>query len=144
MRSLRLARIAAQAELLRLRLLARRQGGRAVLGVVAAVFLLAFLSFLHVAAYQALALKFQSWAAALIVAGIDLLITGLFAVMAMQDVPSRAEREAQEVRRSAELQLAQTVAVTSLAGPVSRLLGARGALGVAVAALTARYLGFRL
>ena len=55
MRSVKLARVAAQAEVLRLRRFARRQSVRAVMGVVAVVFLLGVLIALHVAGGMALA-----------------------------------------------------------------------------------------
>jgi NO-binding membrane sensor protein with MHYT domain len=145
MRSVRLARIAAEAELLRLRLMGRRQAMRAVLGVVAAIFLLACLAALHLAGYQALLVRgLEPWLAALIVAGVDLVITLAFAALAMRDTPSRAEREALEVRKRAQLQLAEAVAVTALTGPILRMLGTRRLPGLALAALTARYFGARL
>lgn len=144
MRSLQLARIAAQAEGLRWRGLLRRQAIRVALGVVAAVFALACLAALHVAA--AIALLHQQVPllyAVLIVAAVDLVIALVLALLAARDVPGPVEREAVQVREAARKQVLEAAALTTLAGPALRLLGARKFYGLALAALTARYLGGR-
>ena len=74
MRSVTFARIAAQAELLRLRHLVRRQAMRVVFAVVAATFLLAALIGLHVACALLLAEYLSPVQASLIVAGVDLVV----------------------------------------------------------------------
>lgn len=142
MRSLRLARVAAQAELLRLRRLARRQAVRAVCGAIALVFLLACLTALHVAGYLALlrAGIAPLWAV-LIVAGFDLAVGLVLLGLAARDVPDRIEREALQVRQAAQQQLAEAAAMTALVGPLLRSLGAKKIYGLTLAALTARYLG---
>jgi hypothetical protein len=140
MRSLRLARIAAQAELLRLRRLGRRQAMRAVMGAIALFFLVACLAALHFAIYFALQQVLAPVYAVLIVAGIDLVIAAFFGVLAMRDVPDRVEREALMVRQSAQQQLAEAAAMTAVVGPVLRAIGIRKVYGLALAALTARYL----
>lgn len=141
MRSLQLVRIAAQAEGLRLRRLARRQVGRAILGATAGVFGLALIACLHVAAVLALTNRVQPLYAVLIVAGVDLLVAGALGLMAAHDSPSRVEREALIVRQNAQTQLMETAATVALVGPVLRRLGGRKVYGLALAALTARYLG---
>ena len=139
MRSLRLARVAAQAELLRLRLLVRRQGVRAVLGAAALVFLLACLADLHVAGYVALRRSFDALDAVLIVAATDLAIGILFGLLALRDSPGAAEREALQVRRTAQQELAEAVALTALAGPVLRAAGTRNVYGLVLAMLAVQY-----
>ncbi len=144
MRSLKLAQIAAQAELLRLKCFGERQVGRAVMGAIALVFLLAFLASLHVAGYFALrrAAILPVWAA-LIVAGVDLLIALVVGLIARSSRPGRVEREALEVRRVAQQHLVEAAAMTAVVGPVLRSLGMRKIYGLALAAMTVRYLSGR-
>ena len=80
MRAVRLAKVAAQAEGLRLRRLVRRLAKRAAFGAVAAAFGLAALVLLHVLVFLALvdfAGMLGFWAA-LIVLGLDVVFAGLF------------------------------------------------------------------
>jgi hypothetical protein len=141
MRSLRLARIAAQAELLRLRRFTRRQVVRVILGAIALVFLLACLAALHVAGYFGLRrADILPVYAALIVAGVDFLIAAVLGLLAARDTPDRVEREALQVRRSAQEQLIEAATMTAVIGPILRSLGTRKVYGLALAALTARYL----
>jgi len=141
MRSLKLARIAAQAELLRLRRYGDRQVGRVVLAAIAVVFLLACLGTLHFAGYFALrrADILPIWAA-LILAGVDLLLALILGLGALRNRPGRLEREALQVRLAAQHQMMETAAMTAVVAPVLRSLGMRKVYGLALAALTARYL----
>lgn len=143
MRTFRLAQVAATAEALRLRRLARRMAVRAVMGVVAAVFGVAFLVALHVAGGMALAREVGPVYAVLIVGGVDLVIAIIFGVLASSSAPDKVEREAYQVRETARAQLMETVALTSLIGPLARLVGGKKLYGLVLAALTARYLGGR-
>ncbi len=143
MRSFRLARIAAQAELLRLRHLLRRQAVRAALGAIALVFLLACLGALHVVSYLALRLRLDALTSAAIVAGADLLLALIFGGLALRDSPGRVEQEALLLRQTAQAQMMEAAAATIILGPVLRLLGVRKLYGLALAALTALYLGRR-
>jgi len=141
MRGLRLARIAAQAELLRLRRMARRQAVRVALGAIALTFLLACLACVHVAGYFGLrrADIAPVWAV-LIVAGVDLLIGLLFLIAAARDSPDPIEREALQVRETAQAQMLEAAAIGAVLGPVLRSLGVRKVYGLVLAALSARYL----
>lgn len=141
MRSLKLARIAAQAELLRLRRYGDRQIARLVLGAIALVFVLAWLGTLHFAGYFALrrADIAPVWAA-LIVAGVDLLVALILGIAALRNRPGRLEREALQVRLAAQQQLLEVAATTAVVAPLLRSLGMRKAYGLALAAMTARYL----
>ena len=74
LRPLRLARIAAEAEGLRLRYVAQRTVTRGIVGLIALIFLLGALGFFHAAFWFWLRRHFESPATSLIVAGGDLLI----------------------------------------------------------------------
>lgn len=121
LRPLRLARIAAEAEGLRLRYIARRTAIRAVMGLIAVVFLGGALAFFHIAFWFWLRRHFESPATSLIVAGADLLITLLFGLLAARSSPSRLEREALDVRRRALENATSTLAYSTLAAQALRL-----------------------
>jgi hypothetical protein len=143
MRTVELARVAAQAELLRIRRLGQRQVNRAIFAAVAAVFFVAMLAGLHVAGAMALTLYVPSIWAALIVAGVDLVIGLILILIAARDRPGEIEVEALRVRQVAQQQMMEAAALTTLIGPMLRLIGTRKVYGLALAALTARYLGGR-
>ena len=98
-RSVSLLKIAAEAELLRYRCMAARQGRRAAFGAVALVFVLAVLVLGELAAWLALYLRFAAIPTTLILLGINLIIAVTFGLLAMRSSPSRAEREALQVRQ---------------------------------------------
>jgi len=143
MRTLSLAKVAAQAEMLRLRRQGRRTAFRAAYGLVATIFIIAALAALHVALALWLATQFTPITAVLIVAGGDVVIAVVLGLMAARDTPDRIEREAQEVKEKALAQLGQAMAMTALVGPALRAVGTRKVYGLTLAALTARYLGGR-
>ena len=101
MRSVNLLKIAAEAELLRLRAMLARQGRRAALGIVAALFGIAVFALAEVAGWQALRLKVQPIPATLILLGINLAIAAVFGVLAARSAPGHMEQEALRVRRQA-------------------------------------------
>ncbi|HME24045.1 MAG TPA: phage holin family protein [Acetobacteraceae bacterium] len=101
MRSLRLARIAAEAESVRLRYSARRAAVRAVLGLVALGFLFGALVFCQIAAWYWLRASWDRPAAALILAGGELVLAAILALLAARSSPGRVELEALAVRRRA-------------------------------------------
>jgi hypothetical protein len=142
-RSLRLARIAAQAELLRLRLLLRRQANRAMLAVAAVFCAVAALATLHVAAAMALAEYVTRLHAVLIVAAFDAALALLLAALAARDTPGEIEREALRLRRAAVEQAIDTVAVTSLLNRALRVRSWHEFFAVIAAALAAWVLGSR-
>jgi hypothetical protein len=143
MRALRLARIVAEAEALRWRHLLRRQRMRVVLGAIAAAFLLACLVAVHAAAVLALMRIAAPLSAVLIVAGVDFVIALVVGSIAARDVPGPIEREAIQVRDIARAEIVDAAAATASIAPLIRSLGARKAYGLALAALTARYLTAR-
>jgi hypothetical protein len=100
-RSINLLKIAAEAELLRLRTMMARQVRRGIFGAVAVVFGVAVLALAEVASWQALRLKFQPIPATLILLGINLAIAAVFGVLAARSAPSHTEQDALRVRRQA-------------------------------------------
>lgn len=117
MRTFELARIAAEAEKLRLRGFVARIVTRLILGAIALVFVLGALGFAHLAAWYWLRVQLgQSFLAASgILGGCDVVIAVLLGLMAARSSPSKTERNALEVRRRAvhgmwtTLNIAQTL-----------------------------------
>lgn len=122
MRTLRLAQIAAEAEGLRLRHRAGRAVTRGVFAIVALGFLAGAVVFAHVAAWSWLRLDWQAQHAALIVAGADLVLAAILALLAARSSPGRVELEALAVRRRALESAAGTLAFSALAMEMLRLL----------------------
>jgi hypothetical protein len=120
LRPVRLARIAAEAEGVRLRGFAARIATRAAFGVVALVFLLAVLVFVHIAAWYALVsiAELSFLASTGIVGGVDLLIAIILGLMARRSAPTEVEVEALNVRRRAVQGLPSTLSVSQLMLPV--------------------------
>ena len=123
MRVVELGRIMAQAEALRLRRLTKRTINRAIFGAVAAVFAIALLAALHVAAQQALALAVAPVWATLIVAAVDVVVAGACAAVAIGSRPDRIEAEALQVRREARAQLGEAMVMSALVLPVMQRAG---------------------
>ena len=132
MRTLRLAQVAAQAEGLVLKRTALRFGKRATFGAVAAVFGLALLVMVHVTGWEALT-GFGGitpfWSSVIVLA-VDLLLAGLFALLARGTLPDSVEREARDLRDRSLLELRNTALLGLALGPAGRVAG-RGALGMA-------------
>jgi hypothetical protein len=99
MRSVNLLKIAAEAEVLRYRSMAARQGRRAAFGAIALLFMLAVLALGEVAAWLALYQRFAAIETTLILLGINLVIAIVFGLLAARSSPSLAEREALRVRQ---------------------------------------------
>jgi hypothetical protein len=121
MRSLRLARIAAEAESVRLRYSARRTAVRAVLGLVALAFLFGALVFCQIAAWYWLRASWDRPAAALILAGAELVLAAILALLAARSSPGRVELEALAVRRQALEGAGSSLAFSTLATQLLRL-----------------------
>lgn len=121
MRAVELAKVAAAAEALRLKRLARRQAIRAGFGVGALLFGLGAFALLHVLAYVALCLVVPPWASALIVLVVDLVIAGVLASVALNSAPDRIEREALAVRRESLIGARRAFTVMAVAGQLTGL-----------------------
>jgi len=123
MRPIRLARIAAEAEGVRLRAMMTRTVIRAIMAVIAVVFVLGALVFGHMAVWYAIRIGLdQSYLATTgILGGADLLVAVILLLLASQSRPSRVETEAREVRRRAIEGIGSAVTLTQLALPVLRI-----------------------
>jgi hypothetical protein len=121
MRTLRLARIAAEAEGLRLRYSARRASIRAVLGLVALSFLLSALTFCQIAAWYWLRASWDRPAAALILAGAELVVAVILGLLAARSSPGRVEVEALAVRNRALESATSGLALSALAAQLLRV-----------------------
>jgi len=133
MRPVRLARIAAEAESVRLRSKAQRTAVRIGMGVGALIFLFGVLVMVHITLWYVLRLYAQlnQAATAGILTGIDLVVAIIFGVLAMRSSPSHVEVEALEVRQRAVQSLVSTMAISTALVPALRLgvrmlRGARG------------------
>jgi hypothetical protein len=124
MRTLRLARIAAEAEGLRLRRQAGRTAVRVVVGLIGLMFLGAALVFAHIAAWYWLRVG-AGWAApgtATAITGADLVIAAFLAVLAARSSPGRVELEALQVRRRALETATGSFALVTVLTPALRLV----------------------
>jgi hypothetical protein len=145
MRSLRLARVAADAEMLLLR---RRVAGvqkRVIFGAVAAVFGVALLATLHALGYVALTqfAQLSRFVAVSIVAGVDLAFAALFGILASVTIKDSVAEEAIQLRDTSLAQMKTGFATTAMLLPAGRLLGRKHIYALVLAGLTARFLGSR-
>ena len=136
MRTARLARVAAQAEIL---LIKRTVSGivrRAIFGAVAAVFALGVLTGLHVMAALAL-VQFAHlapvWAVA-VVAGLDLVVVVIFGLLAAGEIKDPVIEEARRVRDQSLEQARATLTLAALLAPATRMVAQTGLLRVLVRA----------
>src|SRR5271165_6104150 len=103
MRPVRLARIAAEAEGVRLQRMMTRTVTRVIFAIIAVFFILGALVFAHIAAWYEVRVGLdQSYlATAGILGGADLLVAVVLGLLVSRSRPGRVEREAREVRRKA-------------------------------------------
>lgn len=122
-RSLRLARIAAEAEGLRLQRLARRTAIRIALGLVALFFLFCAFAVFHVGVWFLLRndLGWQAQTVGLAMAGFDFFIAIVVGVIAAMSSPGRVEAEALEVRRRALENATTNIGLSAMVIPALRL-----------------------
>ena len=120
MRTLRLARVAAEAEGLRLRYRARRAATRLVFALLAFAFLLSALLFAHIAVWYWLRQYWPPHYVGLAFFGGDAVLAILLALLASRSKPGRMEREALAVRQSALEGSYRSVAWSTLALQVMR------------------------
>jgi phage shock protein PspC (stress-responsive transcriptional regulator) len=121
MRPLRLARIAAEAEGVRLRHRAQRTAVRAAFAMIALVFVAGTLVFVHLAAWFWLRQSWDRQYAALILAGADLVLALLLVLLAMRSSPDQMELEALAVRQRALEGATASIAWSTLALQVLRV-----------------------
>jgi hypothetical protein len=124
MRSFNLVKVALEAEIVRYKAMAARQGRRVAFGLVALVFLMGFLASLEVVGWQVARMYLEPIYASLAMLGINLVIAIGFAIPAMKSSPGRTEIDAVEVRKSAVKSLQMSLAI-STALPVAGALWRR-------------------
>lgn len=123
MRSINLLKVATDAEILRWRAMAARQGRRAAFGAVALIFALAVLALAEITAWLGLRLVVQAIPATLILLGINLVIAAVCGVMAARSSPAHAELEALRVRQRALDAARGSLLLTAAVPAASTLLG---------------------
>ena len=117
------AKIAAEAEVIRIQAMAKRQGMRAAFGVLTVIFALGMLVLLNVVVYELLRFSLQPLFASLIVLVIDLAIAAGLGALAIGSRPSQTEQDALEVRQRAIHDLEGSLAMSALlpvAGSLAR------------------------
>jgi hypothetical protein len=124
MRPLRLARIAAEAEGVRLRSMATRIIIKIILFIIALVFIMGALVFAHIAAWYEIQTVLQQ--SSLITAGIlgaaDLVIAIVLVLLASRSGASRTEIEAYEIRRKAIAGIGSALSLTQMVVPLLQLV----------------------
>jgi hypothetical protein len=132
MRPVRLVRIAADAEVLRWQGFASRTATRVVCALIALIFVVGALAIAHFMAWYALRVDagLQFYWAALILAGVDLLVAVVLLLVALRSTPSRVEREALEVRQRAIAGLSSTLSIAQMALPLLSVANAARRRGV--------------
>ena len=123
MRSVNLLKLAFDAEILRLRAMATRQGRRAAFGSAALVLGLAVLALAEVAGWQGLRLCVEAIPTTLILLGINLAITVVFGLVAARSSPGHAEQEALRVRGQALDAARGSFFITAAVPAATALLG---------------------
>lgn len=139
MRVVSLLRLAAQAESLRWRRMGRGYAIQGGLSAAAAVFALIMLLMLHIAGFAALARKQGPELAALILAGVDLVLMALLGWLAARHAHDPVAVEAERVRDDALRQVGDATARGAMLLPLLRSQSARK--GLVGAAMTAAVVG---
>jgi hypothetical protein len=144
-RTTRLARLAAQAEILLIRREIKTIIRRAIYGAIAAVFTIAVIVLLHVLGYIALAQNagLSPLASAAIVLGVDLVFAGMFAVLANGAMKDPVAEEARLLRDQSLAQIKDTLTLASVFRPAGRLVGRKGIYSMLAAGIAARIMGGR-
>jgi hypothetical protein len=125
MRAANLAKIAVEAEILRIQHMLKRQGMRAVFGLLAVIFALGILVLANVAGWQLLQQHTEAIYATLVMLGVNLLFAAIFGLLAARSSPSRTERDALEIRRRALHEARSTLALGALIPVAGVLLRSR-------------------
>jgi hypothetical protein len=122
MRAVRLARLAAEAERLRLTAMVSRQLRRLVLLVIGLFFLIATIIVAHVAGFMALRLYLVPLSATLALAAADLLLALIFLLTGLSGGISRRERMALATRDQAIAGLGEAISASALRAAMIRIV----------------------
>jgi hypothetical protein len=126
MRSVNLLKVAIEAEILRYKSMAARQGRRAGFGVAAVIFGVGFLITLEIAGWQMARMYILPIYATLCLMGFNFLIAAGFAVVAMRSSPGRSEIDALAVRKRAVQALQTSLTISALVPAAGYLWDRRG------------------
>jgi uncharacterized membrane protein len=126
MRSVNLVKVAIEAEILRYKSMAARQGRRAGFGVAALIFGVGFLISLEIAGWQTARMYILPIYATLGVMGFNFVIAAVFVVVAMRSSPGQSEIDALAVRKRAVEALQTSVAISTLVPAAGYLWRRRG------------------
>ena len=132
MRTVRLARVAAQAEILVLRRYLATAVRHTIFGVVAAVFAIAVIVLVHVlgvTALEQLAGLSPLASVAIVLAG-DLLFTAIFGFLATRTITDPVLEEARRVRDTSIEQARQSLTMAALLAPATRVVAQTGLIRV--------------
>jgi Ni/Fe-hydrogenase subunit HybB-like protein len=125
MRTTNLIKVAAQAEMLRIQHMLKRQGIRAAFGFAALVFVIGALVLANVVGWQVARMYVEPIYASLIMLGVNLLIAVVFGLLAARSSPSRHETDAIEIRKRALREARGSVALSAVVPIAGALLRAR-------------------
>jgi hypothetical protein len=125
MRATNLVRVAAEAEVLRIQHMLKRQGIRAAFGVAALIFAVGVLVLVNIACWQLARLYVSAIDASLIMLGANLVIAVIFGLLAARSSPSRTEREALDLRQRALAEARGSLALGALVPVAGALLRSR-------------------
>jgi hypothetical protein len=138
---LRLARIAARAQVLVLQREAAGIARRAAFAAVAAVFAAGVLILLHVIAYLALRqyAGLSAILSAALLLGVDLVFTIIFGLLANSRSPDPSLEEAKRLRDQTLDQVRQSLTLASMLAPLTRIASDMGIIRLAMRLLSSTF-----
>jgi hypothetical protein len=122
MRAVNLVKVAANAEILRIQYMLKRQGLRAAFGLAALIFVLGALVLTHITGWQVLRQYVTAIYASLIMLAVDIVIAAVFGLFAARSSPARQERDALDLRRQALHEARTSLALGALVPVAGALL----------------------
>jgi hypothetical protein len=125
MRPVNLAKVAAEAEILRIQHMLKRQGVRAAFGLITVIFAAGVLALAHIVGWQVLRLYLAPIYATLILLGVDFLVTAIFGILAARSSLGRDERDALAIRQRALHEARSSLALGALIPIAGSLLRSR-------------------
>jgi hypothetical protein len=136
MRTVHLARVAAQAEIILIRRTVAVAVRRAIYGAVAAVFALAVLTLVHVLAVMALERYAQLTPiiSCTIVLAVDLVIAVIFGLLAAGEISDPVAEDARQLRDQSLEQARQSLTLAALIAPLTRLIAQTGLIRILIRA----------
>jgi hypothetical protein len=129
MRAVKLAKVAAQAERLRVQALVRRQVRRAVIGVAGTIFAVGALGSAHLVAWLSLLPAVGPLWASVVLLVFDLLVALGLGAVAFYSKPGEIESEAQRLKQQALGQMKLDLAMSALVPALGLFIGTKRARG---------------